>query len=207
MLCACWDTGQDLLDNYAMSERIVPSGNFKSDVWQQVRIEWNCSAATYKAWVNGTYRGEFSFWNSGGTATAIDCLEFTTSNTYTAGNFYCYVEDVDYSWVGKYYGTGMWRSNITTLDILAPYYETIGICYVNNANTSIQMSYRMSSDNSTWVHYNGSTWDEGWSAWTTTNISLNVYGRRYFQVRIWLSTTDPFQTPILYTISTKLYYF
>ncbi|MHA1263677.1 MAG: hypothetical protein ACTSRS_00425 [Candidatus Helarchaeota archaeon] len=100
-LVANWQSAEDKLDNNMVSNIIAP-GDFPSDMWHHLRVEWNCSAQTFKVWHNSLYKGEFSFWNYGGNAMTIDKISFGTSGIYSAGNFYAYLDAIDYSWSTGY---------------------------------------------------------------------------------------------------------
>ncbi|MHA1426978.1 MAG: CUB domain-containing protein [Candidatus Helarchaeota archaeon] len=189
-LCANWGgSGLDLLDNY-MVDTIVPTGEFSDNVWHHIRIEWNCTAAKFKAWVNGTYRGEHNFWNWNGTASAIDKTTFSTSGSYTSGNFRCYVDAIDYSWAtgyfpyrsinNTYFTKGYYLSPSYDLGVSNPYYRTLEFQRTLKPNTNLTLAYRTSPDNSSW---------SSWSVAYSSNISIQTFKNRYFQFRLNFTST------------------
>jgi hypothetical protein len=186
---------------------IVPSPMFRLKTWHHIRVTFDCASDTYTCWVNGTYRGNFTFNHA---VAQVTYWEFHTSGVYTLYDSFFYVDAVDFSWDPVYATPSVWQSTITDLEVPSPYYQHILVGYTNGTNTAAHISYRMSdnsSDAGAWGHYNGSTWEAGWSPWTANNMTLQLYGQRYFQVRIWLSTTEMTQTPTVYYIEVKFYCF
>jgi len=190
-----------------------------ADAWYHITIEW--TSAGWQMTVNGTLYGvncTYGFYNS--MTDGLDRLFFSSRRVDGGSGYKFYVDAVDYSWspgyftnrsyeyYGQtYYNTSQWTSQIMDLEVITSYYGDLTLSYETNANTSVTISYRMSTDNSTWVHYNGSAWENGWSTWTSPNMSLQIYGIRYFQVRVLLTTTNIQQTPTVYAINAKVYLF
>jgi hypothetical protein len=184
------------------------------DAWWHLQYTFECSngsydglsADTFSVYVNGARQGNYTFKS---TVDTLDKFRFATCSD-CADDFYFWVDAVDYSWATGYYpyrsyeyygeetDNGTWTSNIFDTEVNSPYYENITFSCVTPTSTAIYLSYRLSN--------NGSTWD-AWSAWSSANISIGSYEKRFFQVRALLNTTTPNQTPTLFYIRVNIYCF
>lgn len=204
-----WDTGDDYLKQYGTGDVIVGPGNFPSDTWHHLRVWWDCTSDKFRVWHNTDYKGEFDMRYT--QFDNVGALNFWTNCSNSKNDFYVYLDAIDYSWSDgyfpersfNYYGeesmgnNTIWESNVIDLEATAPYYDIIVSCDINE-NTSVYLSYRMSADNSSW---------DDWIAWTNGSIALKTYGKRYFQVKILLTTKNPAQTPTLFYIQVETYLF
>ncbi|NVM29645.1 MAG: HEAT repeat domain-containing protein [Candidatus Helarchaeota archaeon] len=82
------------------------TGNpYKNDVimnqWYHIRLEFNCTNQTIKAWTNGIYEGEFSEFKN--PVSKINGLRIETSTVYSYYNFMCWIDAIDFSWTPGYY--------------------------------------------------------------------------------------------------------
>ena len=187
-----------------------PAGNnltsANADTWYHIRIEFNCSAGWWRIWIGEDYySGYLDFL---GTPSAMD--RFWVGDLYNEGQLN-YLDAVDYSWADgyftnrsyehfgkKYYNNCVWTSNAIDLEVISPYYNEISFSCNTTVNTSVYISYRMSTDNSSW---------DAWSAWTNETISFNTYKKRFMQVKVLLTVNNTAQTPTLFYIKVDTYMF
>ena len=141
----------------------------------------------------------------------VGALIFRTNCSYSKNDFYVYLDAIDYSWSDGYFperswdhhgeetmgNNTVWESKIVDLETISPYYNITVACAIN-ASTSVFVSYRMSADNSSW---------DAWSTWTNGSIGVKTYGKRYFQVKVLLTTNDASQTPTIFWIKVDVYFF
>ncbi len=191
------------------------------NTWYHVRLTFDCTNGNYDGLNQYTYRlyltsaavnqtfGPYVFYSN---ESDVGRFRFNTYD-FPRQVSEAYLDAIDYFWAPNYYANrsyidygekqdylsfSIWQSQITNPGEPAPYYENITSSYTSNPNTSTYLSYQMSNDTSTWERYNGSAWEPGWSSWTNSStVALNLYGKRYFQVRALLNTSYVRQTPVL----------
>ncbi|NVM30496.1 MAG: hypothetical protein HWN65_16775 [Candidatus Helarchaeota archaeon] len=73
---------------------------FSEDTWYHVRLGFDCNTDTVNYWLNGDYKGEFSF---NLPATGIDTVTIQTSGPFAYNNCRVWVDAIDYSWAPGYY--------------------------------------------------------------------------------------------------------
>jgi hypothetical protein len=94
---ADWTTDEYV--NY-MDKSIVAPGGFPNNQWHHIRIVFDCNSDTFTCYVNGNYTGIFNFESP---ISSVTKIRLGTGQTETGGNFYAYVDAIDFSWETGYY--------------------------------------------------------------------------------------------------------
>jgi hypothetical protein len=163
--------------------------NFQNNTWYHIRLQINCTSQKVHTWINLTDYGLTNFY----TVTAhIDRFFILTADSDTAGNTYCYLDAVDYSWASGYYinrnynntpTDGYYESKIYNLGIADQIYAYSIVYAINQINISydILLQYRTSTDNITWTI---------WSSPITINTTIALFIAQYFQFKVLMYSTD-----------------